>query len=94
MPGFLRKDRHPGIFFYWALKFKRYMLYSKDIIPVPGIQISIRMLNADGAFIAIENDDSPEVFSIFLPEESMYKFCEYINHATDLIKIRHGKEIH
>ena len=60
------------------------MIYSSDLIPVPGIQISIRMIDKDGAFIAIESDNDDEVISIYLPSKDLATFTEQINDALKL----------
>lgn len=62
------------------------MLLNEKIIPVPGIQIGINMLDDYGIFISIETDDDPEVHSIFLPSDDAIKFSEIIERCAKFIK--------
>ena len=62
------------------------LLFNKRTTPVPGIQIDLTMLSKDGVFISIENDCSPEVASIYLPDVDFIRFAEYVNEAISAIK--------
>ena len=59
--------------------------FKRRVTPVPGILIDLTMLGPEGAYVSIEENEAPEVYSIYLPDKSFQEFAKYVNEAAKII---------